>query len=170
MGRTVQGGLARGPEVVAVISRDLTRTYSGRCMEWDRTGLGDRAIESLRRIHLLIFESIVYYSIGGDGGLRRDTPSTLPASTRRIRRRLRSTISTCCRPCSSTHRSMTQLSPSKTFRLLNKPQNPRSYSNSTYNRATRRKSKRTRHCRLNYPLDRARGRLDKTAHALPCPL
>ena len=54
---------------VAVISRDLTRTYSGRCMEWDRTGLGDRAIESLRRIHLLIFESIVYYSIGRDGGL-----------------------------------------------------------------------------------------------------
>ena len=38
-------------------------------MEWDGTGLGDRAIESLRRIHLLIFESIVYYSIGGDGGL-----------------------------------------------------------------------------------------------------
>ena len=38
-------------------------------MEWDRTGLGDRAIESLRRIHLLILESIVYYSIGGDGGL-----------------------------------------------------------------------------------------------------
>ena len=38
-------------------------------MEWDRTGLGDRAIESLRRIHLLIFESIVYYSIGRDGGL-----------------------------------------------------------------------------------------------------
>ena len=48
--------------------------------------------------------------------------------------------------------------------------NPRSYSNSTYNRATRPKSKLTRRCRLNYPLDRARGRLDKTAHALPCPL
>ena len=58
VGRTVQGGLARGPEGVAVISRDLTRTYSGRCMEWDWTGLGDRAIESLRRIHLLIFNRL----------------------------------------------------------------------------------------------------------------
>ena len=37
---------------VAVISRDLTRTYSGRRMEWEWTGLGDRVIESLRRIHL----------------------------------------------------------------------------------------------------------------------
>jgi hypothetical protein len=64
--RVAWRGVQKG---VAVISRDLTRTYSGRCMEWDRTGLGDRAIESLRRIHLLIFESIVYYSIGRDGGL-----------------------------------------------------------------------------------------------------
>jgi len=49
----VQGGLARGPEGgVAVISRDLTRTYSGKCMECDRTGLCDLAIESLRRIRL----------------------------------------------------------------------------------------------------------------------
>lgn len=75
--------------------------------------------------------------------LKRDTPSTLLVSTRRIRRRLRSTLDTCCRPCSSTHRKLTQLSPSKTFRQRNKPQIPRSYSNSTYNRATRRKSKRT---------------------------
>ena len=37
---------------VAVISRDLTRTYSGKCMECDRTGLGGLAIESLRRIRL----------------------------------------------------------------------------------------------------------------------
>ena len=42
------------------ITADLTRTYSGRCMESDGTGLGDRAIESLRRIHLLVYELDCY--------------------------------------------------------------------------------------------------------------
>ena len=53
-------------------------------MEWDGTGLGDRAIESLRRIHLLIFESIVYYSIGGDGGLKSGL-DYVPAQAHRSR-------------------------------------------------------------------------------------
>ena len=82
----------------------------------------------------------------------------------------RSTISTCCRRCNSMHRSTTQLSPSKTFRLPSKPQSPHNSFSSTCNRAIRRKSKRTRLCRLNCLLDRALERLDRTAHALRCQL
>ena len=36
------------------ITADLTRTYSGRCIEVNGTGLGERSIESLWRIQLSI--------------------------------------------------------------------------------------------------------------------
>ena len=53
--RTVQGGLALSPEgSCRDITADLTRTYSGRCIEVNGTGLGERSIESLWRIQLSI--------------------------------------------------------------------------------------------------------------------
>ena len=50
------------------ITADLTRTYSGRCIEVNGTGLGERAIESLWRIQLSVrIEWFMVYR--RDGGL-----------------------------------------------------------------------------------------------------
>ena len=72
--------------------------------------------------------------------------------------------------CNSMHRSTTQLSHNRICRLPSKPRSPHNCCTLTCSRVIRRKSKRTRLCRLNCLLDRALERLDKTAHALPCQL